>query len=78
MSKLEISETASKTLQKVDTWHFLSLPYAQSMVPAPRKKLYDLRQFIFNTTMMSVTSAVQWFDYSFCDFFFFFYSRNCC
>lgn len=65
----------------MDIWHQLPLPYAQSVTLSKHvshftERNYDLTQFIFNTTMMSATSVMQWFDYSFHDLFFFF-NRSC-
>lgn len=59
----------------MDISHLLSLPYAQSVTLSKRVTLFterncDLTQFVFNITMMSTTSVMQWFDYSFHDLFF--------
>lgn len=62
--------------------YLLSLPYAQSVTLSKHvivftERDYDLTQFIFNTTMMSAASVMQWFDYSF-HYLFFFFNRSCC
>lgn len=60
----------------MDIWHLLPLPYAQSVTLSKHvtfftERNYDVTQFIFNITMKSTTSVMQWFDYSFHDLFFF-------